>query len=150
MFIGSQSSYNQDVFSLGTPMSKSLGKSSVRIAVFGAAVWSSIISVDVAFAADAPPRVDASFPNPQPAYPDSARWSGEQGTVFVRVYVGQDGRVDKYDLASSGFDDLDTAAVQSVLNWRFVPATRNGQLVSEWTMVKFVFHLPKPPPIPAS
>jgi protein TonB len=93
-----------------------------------------------------PAHVDMSRPHPQPPYPDTALANGEQGNVLVGVYVGSGGRIEKYRVAqSSGFGDLDDAAVESVLNWQFVPATRDGNPVSDWTAVRIVFQLPQPP-----
>lgn len=93
-----------------------------------------------------PARVDMSRPHPQPPYPDTALANGEQGDVLVGVYVGSSGRIEKYRVAqSSGFDDLDDAALESVLNWRFIPASRDGSPVSDWTAVRIVFQLPQPP-----
>ncbi len=102
-------------------------------------------SAGAAIASYLPAHVDASMPHTQPGYPDSARASGEQGTVLVAVYVHPNGRISKYRVAqSSGFGDLDDAAVESVLAWRFVPATRDGDAVSDWATVRIVFQLPQP------
>jgi protein TonB len=90
-------------------------------------------------------HVDASQPHPQPPYPDTALANGEQGDVLVGVYVSSSGHIKKFRVAqSSGFDDLDDAAVESVLGWRFVPATHDGNPVSEWTTVKVVFQMGNP------
>lgn len=95
---------------------------------------------------ESPPHVDMSQPHPQPPYPDSALAGGEQGTVLVDLYVRPNGTIEKYKVArSSGFGDLDDAAVEGVLNWHFVPAVQNGDPVSDWTTVKIVFELPQPP-----
>lgn len=91
------------------------------------------------------PHVDLTQPHTQ-LYPQSAQVSGEQGTVVVQVYVRPDGKVAKYNVAqSSGFGDLDDAALESVLNWRFVPAIWDGEPVSDWTIVKVVYQLPQMP-----
>ena len=103
-----------------------------------------------AVAADMPPHVDLTQPHAQ-LYPESAQASGEEGTVLVNVYVRPNGKVGKYNVAqSSGFNDLDNAALESVLNWRFVPAVRDGDLVSDWTVVKIVYQLPRLPAQPTS
>ena len=91
------------------------------------------------------PRVDMTEPHPQ-QYPDSAQLNGEEGTVLLGVYVRSSGRPSKIRIEqSSGFSDLDNAAVESVLNWRFVPATNDGDTVSDWTTVKIVYQLPRLP-----
>jgi protein TonB len=114
----------------------------IRAALAGAAASFALSGAGAAVAADTAPHVDLRQPHDQ-IYPVSAQSSGEQGTVLVQVYVRPDGKVGKYNLAqSSGFGDLDNAALESVLNWRFVPATRNGDPVSDWTIVKVVYQLP--------
>ncbi|HEY3777943.1 MAG TPA: energy transducer TonB [Rhizomicrobium sp.] len=98
-----------------------------------------------ALAEQTPAHVDLSQPHLQPPYPDSALAAGEQGTTLVDVYVRPNGRISKFRVArSSGFGDLDNAAVESVLNWRFIPAIQDGDPVSDWTTVKVVFQLPQP------
>lgn len=97
-----------------------------------------------ALAEEMPAHIDLSQPHPQPPYPDSARAGGEQGSVLVDLYVRPNGRIAKYRVAqSSGFGDLDDAAVEGVLNWRFVPAVHDGDPVSDWTTVRIVFELPQ-------
>jgi len=92
---------------------------------------------------DAPARVDTSQPHAQPPYPSSAQDAGEQGIVVLDVYVWPNGKPMKVRISqSSGFKDLDTAAIQGVLNWHFVPAIQHGDMVSDWTSVKIVFQLP--------
>jgi len=72
---------------------------------------------------------------------------------LVNVYVRPSGRASKVRVAqSSGFADLDNAAVEGVLNWRFVPAIHDGDAVSDWTTVRIVFEMPQivpPSPLPA-
>lgn len=98
-----------------------------------------------------PPRVDPGFPNHQPPYPETAQLNGEQGVVILDVYVRSNGRPGKIKInQSSGFYDLDTAALEGVLNWRFLPATRGGDTVSDWTPVKIVYQLPNLVPAAAS
>jgi protein TonB len=108
-------------------------------------------TVVAAPAPDTLPRVDTSLPHPQPPYPDSAQVSGEEGTVQLEVYVRPNGRATKVSVSkSSGFQDLDTAAVQGVLNWRYIPAIKDGDTVSDWTTVKVEFALPRAPTQPSN
>lgn len=123
-------------------MLKSFFETGACAALIGAAASLAVLGAGTAMAADTAPHVDITQPHMQ-EYPKSAQASGEQGTVLVQVYVRPDGRVAKYAVAqSSGFGDLDSAALQSVLNWRFVPAMRGGDPVSDWTIVKLVYQLP--------
>ena len=111
----------------------------------GAAVVSIVLAFGgAALAANTPPHVDLMQPHDQ-EYPNQAQVNGEQGAVLISLYVREDGRIGKYGIRqSSGFTDLDNAAVESVLNWHFIPATQNGGQVSDWTTVKIVYQLPQP------
>ncbi len=98
-----------------------------------------------------PARVDTSLPLKQPPYPDSAQLSGEQGDVVLDVKVGDDGKVRNVKVArSSGFDDLDNAAIEGVLGWKFVPARENGEYSTEWTRLTVTFRLPSSSTAPQS
>jgi len=56
--------------------------------------------------------------------------------------VNADGHVKQVLLRkSSGFSRLDQAALDSVKNWRFVPARRGEQPVSAWVVVPVAFTL---------
>ena len=58
--------------------------------------------------------------NPLPAYPDSARKAGREGSVEIELEVGADGRVvEARILSSSGFEALDRAALDALRRWRF-------------------------------
>jgi protein TonB len=72
-----------------------------------------------------------------------ARRMGAQGEVLLDVRVGVDGRVTDVRLKrSSGSDLLDRTAIETVRQWRFAPATVDGQPVAEWYRDwKWVFRL---------
>ncbi len=90
-----------------------------------------------------PAHIDMSYPHYQPPYPDNAQISGEQGTVTVNVLVTPGGRIRNVAVAgTSGFADLDNAAVEGVLGWHFIPAVHDGDTVTAWTQIKIVFQLP--------
>jgi TonB family protein len=77
-------------------------------------------------------------------YPEAAQRSGEEGTVFVQVYVNEHGAVRKARLMrSSGIDRLDNAAIESVLAWRFKPAQQDGTTVSGWANVRVTYKVPQ-------
>lgn len=65
---------------------------------------------------------------PAPRYPARALRRGESGTVMVQARIGVDGVPQTVTVArGSGSRDLDRAAVEAVRQWRFQPATRDGQ-----------------------
>jgi periplasmic protein TonB len=96
-----------------------------------------------AMAADGAPHVDRSQPT-EVVYPTSAQTAGEEGTVIINVYVDSSGKPSRYGIAkSSGFADLDNAALETVMNWHYVPAQRGGDTVADWAQVDVVYKLPK-------
>lgn len=89
------------------------------------------------------PHLNANYlDNPAPDYPPVSRELSEQGRVLVRAMVNADGHVKQVLLRkSSGFSRLDQAALDSVKNWRFVPARRGEQPVPAWVVVPVAFTL---------
>lgn len=82
--------------------------------------------------------------NPKPGYPAASRRLGEQGTVLLRVFVTIAGEAKRVDLkTTSGYPRLDRAALESVQNWKFVPAKREDKAVDAWVLVPIRFSLNK-------
>ena len=93
--------------------------------------------------ADAPPQVDASGVNLQPAYPPTALHLKEEGSVVIQATVRDDGTVRRVGLAqSSGYADLDSAAANAVMGWKFLPAMKGGEPTSGKTLVRITFQPP--------
>jgi protein TonB len=94
-------------------------------------------------AAVIPPRFNADYlNNPAPAYPALSRRMGEEGKVVLRVHVNERGLPDEVQLkASSGSQRLDTTAVETVRQWKFVPARRGDTPVEAWVLVPISFSL---------
>ena len=90
-----------------------------------------------------PPSFGAAYlNNPKPIYPPLSRRMGEQGKVLLRVFVSAQGAAEKVELqTSSGSPRLDSAAVNAVRAWRFVPARQGGQAVAAWVIVPIQFSL---------
>ena len=90
-----------------------------------------------------PPRFEAAYlSNPAPAYPSASRARGEQGRVLLRVFVTTRGEAGEVVLhASSGFDRLDSAALDAVGRWKFAPAQRGDEAVAAWVQVPISFSL---------
>lgn len=80
--------------------------------------------------------------NPQPLYPVGARQAREEGVVIVSAQVEANGSVGNVSVArSSGFSDLDAAALQAVRRWTFVPATAAGFPIASHVNVPVKFSL---------
>jgi protein TonB len=90
-----------------------------------------------------PPRFNADYlNNPAPAYPALSRRMGEEGKVVLRVHVNERGLPDEVQLkASSGSQRLDTTALETVRQWKFVPARRGDTPVDAWVLVPITFSL---------
>jgi protein TonB len=78
----------------------------------------------------------------KPRYPDSARRRGVEGTVMVKAYVTEQGRVEQIQIEqSAGHADLDEAAVEAVGRWRFESARRGRQPIAMWVSIPVRFML---------
>lgn len=63
----------------------------------------------------------------EPRYPPMAKRARAQGTVFLRVIIGIDGKPREVQVErSSGHEVLDAAARSAVLKWLFRPHRENG------------------------
>ena len=77
-----------------------------------------------------------------PVYPPSAIRQELEGTVRVRILVDERGRARDVQVSkSSGYTQLDDAAVDAVRRWQFSPATENSRVISAWTEVSVIFRL---------
>jgi len=76
-----------------------------------------------------------------PAYPDSARNAGVDGTVQLLALVCACGEVSDVRVMKS-IPMLDAAAVAAVRQWKFKPALSNGDAAAVWVgiPVKFTLH----------
>lgn len=100
-------------------------------------------TTDASQAALTLPNLHADYlNNPTPTYPRLSREQGEQGKVLLRVFVNAEGQVQQVSLRkTSGHERLDSAAQETVKQWRFVPAHRGAQAVSAWVVVPVSFSL---------
>lgn len=75
-----------------------------------------------------------------PVYPPAARAQGITGTVLVQALVGKDGKVVETRVVKS-VALLDSAAVEAVRRYEFVPAVVNGEAVAVWIALPVRFSL---------
>lgn len=89
------------------------------------------------------PRFNADYlDNPKPPYPGLSRRMGEEGEVQLRVHVDANGTAQQVEIyRSSGFPRLDQTALDTVRQWRFVPARQGEQTVPAWIIVPIRFSL---------
>ena len=78
----------------------------------------------------------------KPDYPRGARARGEQGEVELEIEVGANGRVTSAKVVhSSGYPDLDGAALAAARSARFQPAKLKRKSVASLARLKLVFKL---------
>ncbi len=87
---------------------------------------------------------------PDKWFPRSAINANENGTASLCFHIGIDGRVkDLLVLETSGFTELDQAAMSCASTWLYTPATKDGQPIEVPWGAKVSFHLSvkgTPPP----
>lgn len=96
------------------------------------------------------PEPDATFSqarilrSAEPPYPFASIRRGEEGMVYVRIWLSASGRIDDAKIErSSGFANLDEAALKAVRTWRFAAAMSGGQGVNTSVIVPVKFELRK-------
>ena len=88
---------------------------------------------------DAPPRPKRNI---RPDYPKGARQRGEQGDVVLEIRVNAEGTVDAVKVAtSSGFAELDEAAIRAAKAAKFSPARSGREPVASTARLKLQFKL---------
>ncbi len=88
---------------------------------------------------DAPPRLRVPI---RPKYPNGAQKRGEHGRVMLDVTISERGRVTAAEVVvSSGFVELDEAALKAVREAEFRPAKANGRAVQDRRRIPIDFRL---------
>lgn len=90
-----------------------------------------------------PARLDTHYlSNPPPEYPEIARELGQEGTVLLKVKVSASGLVLQVSVhRSSGHNTLDTAAINAVRHWKFVPANVGNATKEDDVIIPVSFSL---------
>ncbi|WP_395406222.1 energy transducer TonB [Pseudoduganella sp. UC29_106] len=108
-------------------------KSSVVAAVL-------FMSASAAFAGEVPASFDAKSCKAE--YPKASLMNEEQGTVSMAFLVTAGGDVkDSKVEKSSGFKNLDKAAVKAISACKFKPGSKDGAPAETWTKVDYAWKL---------
>ncbi|MET0319917.1 MAG: energy transducer TonB [Duganella sp.] len=93
-----------------------------------------------AMAAEVPASIDAK--NCKAEHPKASLMNEEQGDVKMAFLVGTDGNVvDSKVEKSSGFKNLDKAAMKALTACKFKPGTKDGAVAQTWTKVDYSWKL---------
>lgn len=87
---------------------------------------------------DTAPQVVKSV---QPVYPEIARKAGLEGTVWVKIWVGKDGKPKKIVIQKSASEIFDQPSIDAAMQFLFTPAIKNGRPVDVWVLIPFHFRL---------
>jgi protein TonB len=87
-----------------------------------------------------PPKINPRRPLPFPAYPPSALRAGQAGTAYVSALITETGAVAETRLKrSSGFVELDNAAMENTRSWQLLPARFRENPVCMWATFPIIF-----------
>jgi len=86
----------------------------------------------------APPRIKYQT---EPEFSEEARKAKHQGTVVVRATVGPDGKIHQPHVVRSLGLGLDEKAIESVNQWLFEPAVKDGRKVAVYVDIEVNFRL---------
>ena len=78
---------------------------------------------------------------PEPSFPSDASRAGVQGSVLVSIVIGADGRTRDIEVISPAGFGFDERAVETIRNWRFRPAEKDGKPVAVTANVETKFRL---------
>jgi TonB family protein len=76
-----------------------------------------------------------------PSYTDPARAAKFNGTVLLDVVVSADGDMKSAKIIQGAPFGLNEMAMRAIRQWKFKPATRNGQPVPVIVMIEVTFRL---------
>lgn len=100
-----------------------------------------ICSSSSAFAAEKydPPVLIKSV---TPIYPEDALKQKIEGKVVLKIFVSDKGTIEQVDvIQSAGNTSLDQVAINTVKQWKFLPALKDGKECSTILIIPFVFKL---------
>lgn len=93
-----------------------------------------------AVAGEVPATFDAK--NCRAEYPRASLMNEEQGNVSMAFLVSADGTVvDSKIEKSSGYKNLDRAAIKAISACKFKPGTKDGAVAQTWTKVDYDWKL---------
>ncbi|MDM5178465.1 TonB family protein [Massilia sp. CCM 8695] len=103
-------------------------------------VIAGLLVCGAAAAGEVPASFDASKCKAE--YPKASLMNEEQGTVSMSFLVAADGSVVESKLEkTSGFKNLDKAAIKSISACKFKPGTKDGAPAQTWTKVDYAWKL---------
>jgi TonB family protein len=81
-----------------------------------------------------------------PKYPEAAQQQKLEGTVWVKMWVNEEGNPDKISISKSDAEIFNQAAIDAATQWKFKPAILKGKPVGVWLAMPIRFRLPSSQP----
>ncbi len=79
--------------------------------------------------------------NAVPVYPEEAKKNGLEGTVYVKIWIDEDGKVKDALIQKSDAEIFNQPSVDAAKQFQFTPALKDGTPVSVWVTVPFKYKL---------
>jgi len=76
-----------------------------------------------------------------PAYPDNLRRLGLEATVVIKLLIDKEGKPRRAEIFSSTNELFNDVAKEAAMQWLFTPAIMNGNTISVWAKIPFMFRL---------
>ncbi len=86
-------------------------------------------------------RPPVKIHDPQPGYTEEARMARIQGVVLLRTVIDPEGNVTRLEVLKGLTLGLTESALETVKQWKFKPATRNGQPVAVYYHLSINFSI---------
>lgn len=98
-----------------------------------------VVGGAIALPENAIPPVPAAA-NAKPRYPETARATGKQGTVILKVFILATGTVADVQLMR-GDEPFASEAIETVRRWTYEPAKYRGQPITVYRIIRIPFKL---------
>jgi TonB family protein len=76
-----------------------------------------------------------------PWYPTILKAAGIEGEAFVKVFIDEQGKVEKAEILKSTHEAFSEAAIEAAKQWEFSPAVKDGKPIKAEVTVPFRFKL---------
>lgn len=87
---------------------------------------------------DKMPLIVKSF---KPHYPTIAKMKGEEGKVYVKVYVNAEGKPQGAVILKSDNEIFNQPSIDAVAKFKFSPAIKDNKPVGAWVVLPFKYTL---------
>ena len=77
----------------------------------------------------------------EPRYPNLALKAGLEGTVWVKVWVDEQGKIVQAAIQKSDAEIFNQSAIDAAMQWTIRPAMSKGKPISTWVSIPFRFKI---------